>query len=117
MHLIDAEKYPCQTCNVSCCHQNCGKFVEWFNTIMDVAWDWVPVSERKPTFEELETTAEKDVCLVVVRTYNYETGEFKNVTRTAHWDGDNFVDGSTRWGSGKIEHVTHWMPYPEPPEK
>lgn len=31
MRLIDADKYPCQTCNVSYCYQNCEKFVEWFN--------------------------------------------------------------------------------------
>ena len=33
--LIDADKYPCQTCNVSYCYQNCKKFVEWFNKTVE----------------------------------------------------------------------------------
>jgi hypothetical protein len=35
VRLIDADKYPCQTCNVSHCYQNCEKFVEWFNNTVD----------------------------------------------------------------------------------
>ena len=33
--LIDADKYPCQTCNVSYCYQNCEKFIAWFNETVD----------------------------------------------------------------------------------
>ena len=28
---IDAEKYPCKTCGISYCHENCKKFYEWLN--------------------------------------------------------------------------------------
>lgn len=27
--FIDAEKYPCKTCGISYCHENCKKFYEW----------------------------------------------------------------------------------------
>lgn len=33
--LIDANEYPCQTCNVSYCYQNCEKFHAWFNKTVD----------------------------------------------------------------------------------
>ena len=33
--LIDANKYPCQTCEVSYCHQNCAKFIAWFESTVD----------------------------------------------------------------------------------
>ena len=44
--LIDADKYPCQTCNVSYCPQNCEKFIAWFNETVDAVevvhgrWKW-----------------------------------------------------------------------------
>lgn len=47
VRLIDADKYPCQACNVSHCYQNCEKFVEWFNNTVDAVpvvhgrWEWV----------------------------------------------------------------------------
>lgn len=31
MRLIDAEKYPCKTCGISYCNENCNKFYEWLN--------------------------------------------------------------------------------------
>lgn len=33
--LIDADKYPCQNCSASYCHQNCTKFIDWFNTTVE----------------------------------------------------------------------------------
>ena len=33
--LIDANAYPCQTCGVSYCYQNCKKLNEWFNKTVD----------------------------------------------------------------------------------
>ena len=33
--LIDANAYPCQTCEVSYCHQNCAKFIAWFEKTVD----------------------------------------------------------------------------------
>ena len=35
MRLIDANAYPCQTCEVSYCHQNCAKFIAWFEKTVD----------------------------------------------------------------------------------
>jgi hypothetical protein len=35
MRLIDANAYPCQTCEVSYCHQNCNKFTKWFESTVD----------------------------------------------------------------------------------
>ena len=35
--LIDANAYPCQTCEVSYCHQNCAKFIAWFEKTVDAA--------------------------------------------------------------------------------
>ena len=31
MRLIDAEKYPCKTCGISYCHENCEMFYKWLN--------------------------------------------------------------------------------------
>ena len=33
--LIDANAYPCQTCEVSHCYQNCNKFTKWFESTVD----------------------------------------------------------------------------------
>ena len=33
--LIDANAYPCQTCEVSYCYKNCEKFNAWFNKTVD----------------------------------------------------------------------------------
>jgi hypothetical protein len=33
--LIDANAYPCQTCEVSYCYQNCNKFKKWFESTVD----------------------------------------------------------------------------------
>ena len=35
--LIDANAYPCQTCEVSHCYQNCNKFTKWFESTVDAA--------------------------------------------------------------------------------
>ena len=47
--LIDANKYPCQTCEVSYCHQNCAKFIAWFESTVDavevVHNEWACVNE------------------------------------------------------------------------
>ena len=33
--VIDANAYPCQTCEVSYCYKNCEKFNAWFNKTVD----------------------------------------------------------------------------------
>ena len=33
--LIDANKYPCQHCEVSYCYKNCEKFNAWFKKTVD----------------------------------------------------------------------------------
>jgi hypothetical protein len=33
--MIDANAYPCQTCEVSYCYKNCKKFNEWLNKTVD----------------------------------------------------------------------------------
>jgi hypothetical protein len=35
VRLIDANAYPCQTCEVSYCYKNCEKFNAWFNKTVD----------------------------------------------------------------------------------
>lgn len=35
VRLVDANAYPCQTCEVSYCYKNCKKFDAWFNKTVD----------------------------------------------------------------------------------
>lgn len=69
-----------------------------------------------PTFEDLCDHVDGDVCLVVYRRYNlFDIRKYKDMVRKALWTGEYFADGKTGWGCGKIDNVTHWMPFPSPP--
>jgi hypothetical protein len=54
--LIDANKYPCQTCDVSYCYQNCSKFIAWFEKTVDAVevvhgeWRCVSLDPQDPYF-------------------------------------------------------------------
>lgn len=94
MRLIDADKYPCQSCNVSHCYKNCEKFVEWFNDTVDAV-----VFPCKPgdTVFVLWRLADPDICS--------ECSDF-------HWGGmgDSHECGKTEDGfrSAECIEIQEW---------
>lgn len=66
---------------------------------------WIPVTERLPLYEVL---GDLYLCYHVSGKY----GQFSWV-QIDWWDGEKFRFKK----DGKHDHITHWMPLPEPPRE
>lgn len=64
--------------------------------------DWIPVTERLPNHPDY------DLYLCIVKSERYELTWYELCN---YAEGD-FITGNAL----EDEHVTHWMPTPEPPE-
>ena len=65
--------------------------------------DWISVKDKLPD--------EKGEYLVVYHPCWYRDNVSWDVTKV----GLDSFRGKTTWAKNKYQHVTHWMPLPEPP--